>query len=142
MISIYKSGKPKDKGDSYRPISLLSPVAKLLEKILLPQLISGSNLAPHQHGFRSGHSTPTALHQITQQIQDGLNNRKPAQRTNLVALDLTKAFDTVAHHTLFDDILSLDIPTATRRWLVNYIRGRKSFVEYRVYQTTFFFAIF
>ena len=120
VIPIHKSGKPADKGESYRPISILSPVVKLLEKILLPQLTSGANLAPHQHGFRSGHSTTTALHQITQKISDGFNNKQPALRTILVALDLSKqskTFDTVAHHILFEDIRQLNIPARTKRWI-------------------------
>ncbi|XP_065356050.1 cell division cycle protein 20 homolog [Calliphora vicina] len=53
------------------------------------------------------------------------------QRTILVALDLSKAFDTVSHATLFQDILQSIMPHNTKRWIVNYLSGRQSFVEFR-----------
>jgi retron-type reverse transcriptase len=35
IVPIFKPGKPADQGSSYRPVSLLSPVAKVLERLLL-----------------------------------------------------------------------------------------------------------
>ncbi|XP_037811763.1 uncharacterized protein LOC119603706 [Lucilia sericata] len=61
----------------------------------------------------------------------GLNQQRPCERTVLVALDLSKAFDTVSHATLFEDILQSTMPNNTKRWIVNYLSGRQSFVEFR-----------
>ena len=56
-------------GTSYRPISLIPVIAKTLEKKLLPYI---TNNIPHistQHGFKSNHSTSTALHNINNTIR-------------------------------------------------------------------------
>lgn len=126
-----RPNKPADTAKSYRPISLLSQVAKLLESLLLPNLACQLKFADHQHGFRKGHSTTTALHIILDAIQHGLNQRKPNQRSVLVALDLSSAFDTVSHSVLLQDILNSSIPSSTKRWISNYLRGRQTYVEFR-----------
>ena len=131
VIPILKPGKVASEGLSYRPISLLSPVAKTLEALLLPQLTHHLPAARHQHGFRKMHSTTTALTAITTQIAHGLNQQRPCERTVLVALDLSKAFDTVSHTILFQDILQSSMPNNLKRWIVNYLSGRESFVEFR-----------
>lgn len=48
-----------------------------------------------QHSFHLGRSTTTALTSITQDIIEGFNQRKPPSRTVMVAMDISKAFDTV-----------------------------------------------
>ena len=54
----------------------------------------------HQHGFRQHRSTTTALLPITQQVVNGFNQRKPPLRTVALAIDFSKAFDTVDHNQL------------------------------------------
>ena len=56
VIPLIKSGKPIDQGTSFRPISLLSPIAKLMEKLIQPDLSEHFLLADHQHGFRKIHN--------------------------------------------------------------------------------------
>ena len=89
VIPLLKHGKPADKAESYRPIALLSPVAKVLEKLILPHLVDHLPVAAHQHGFRKNHSTTTALSCITHEIAKGMNEPKPCSKTVLVALDLS-----------------------------------------------------
>ena len=88
-------------------------------------------MADHQHGFRAGHSTTTALCEITTAIMDGLNSKRPHHRTVVVALDLSKAFDTVCHTKLLQDIYDSTLPNVYKRWLANYMAGRQSYVEFR-----------
>ena len=76
VIPLPKPGKPANISTSYRPISLLSPAAKLLEKLLLPTICRGFTPAPHQHGFLKGRSTVSALLEIHGHISDRLNKRK------------------------------------------------------------------
>ena len=53
----------------------LSPLAKLMEKLVLGTLIEHLQLAEHQHGFRRIHSTTTtALHAIHDHIQRGCDH--------------------------------------------------------------------
>ena len=122
IIPLLKPGKPADEGTSFRPISLLSPPAKILEKVLLPEINKAVNLARHQHGFRKGHSTNTALHTINNHITKGLNKNKPVDRTVTVAIDLSRAFDTVDHDILHEDILGLHLNGHIKRFLCAYIR--------------------
>ncbi len=61
IIPLLKPWKPADQGKNYRPVSLLCPASKIFEALLLPQVNEAVNLANHQHGFRKGRSTTTAL---------------------------------------------------------------------------------
>ncbi|XP_075163033.1 uncharacterized protein LOC142235657 [Haematobia irritans] len=131
VVPVLKPGKQAHLGDSYRPITLLSPVTKILEAILLPYFTEHLMLAEHQHGFRSGRSTTTALCELTANIAEGLNSKRPHKRSILVALDLSKAFDTVNHTTLLGDIRGTSLPSNLKRWLANYMAGRQSYVEFR-----------
>ncbi len=131
IIPILKPGKPADAGSSYRPISLLSPAAKILESVILPSITTAVDLANHQHGFRKGHSTTTALHDIYEHIAKGLNKKQPVNRTISVAIDLSKAFDTVDHDILLKDIQELRLNQHIKKFLKAYLRGRQTFVEFR-----------
>ena len=132
IIPIPKPGKPSNQGSTFRPITLLSPVVKILEnRRILPFLKDHIPIHKHQHGFRAGHSTTTALCEISTFITEGLNSTRPAQRSILVALDLSKAFDMVDHAILLKDIYDSTLPNIIKRWLANYMSGRQSYVEFR-----------
>jgi len=131
IIPIPKPNKPANEGTSFRPISLLSPIAKVLEKALLPHITAEIPNNPHQHGFKPLHSTTTVLNNITNTIAEGFNQKPPPKRTVLVSLDMSKAFDTVNHHKLTSKILNLTTinPTITK-FISNYLKGRKTFTTY------------
>ena len=65
IVPIPKPNKDTDKGTSYRPISLLSVIAKTLEKSLLPYITANT---PMQHGYKTQHSTVTALHTLNNTV--------------------------------------------------------------------------
>jgi hypothetical protein len=109
IIPIPKPGKAAGVSTSYRPISLLSPCVKVLERLLLPYLTSSIPSSPTQHGYKAFHSTVTALFPIVTNIAIGLNKDKPASRTALVALDISKAFDTVDHDLLLEKITGTNL---------------------------------
>ena len=93
-------------------VSLLSPIAKTLEKVILPYITSNIPQINHQHGFKTSHSTSTALHQLTNQIIQGLNQNPPPERTIVVSLDLSKAFDTVNIHLLIRSFIKQRFQTS------------------------------
>ena len=58
-------------------------------------------------------------------IKSRLNKPKPCHHILLVALDLKLAFDTVSH-----DINNTDLPNHAKRWLLSYLRDRRTYTEY------------
>ena len=58
--------KPASEPSSYRPVSIISPIARLAEKIVQEQIVENAELPGEQHGFRKGYSTSTALTSITE----------------------------------------------------------------------------
>ena len=125
IVPIPKPTKDIDKGTSYRPISLLSVIAKTLEKNLLPYITATIPNTPTQHGYKTQHSTVTALHTVTNTVAKGFNQMAPPARTITVALDMSKAFDTINIHTLIKKLLQTNIPGTIIKFIANYIRDAK-----------------
>ena len=55
----------------------------------------------------------------------------PPARTITVALDMSKAFDTINIHTLIRELLQTNIPGTIIKFIANYIKGRKAYTTYR-----------
>ena len=110
IIPIPKPNKHTDKGTSYKPISLLSVIAKTLEKTLLPYITSNIPNTPMQHGYKTQHSTVTVLHTLINTVAKWFNQMAPPARIITVALDMSKAFDTINIHTLIRKLLQTNFP--------------------------------
>ena len=87
--------------------------------------------ATPQDGRTSTRLQTATLNELSTVIADGFNQRKPAARTVLVALDLSKAFDTVCHATLLKLINDSTLPGALVRWLATYLHGRQARTLFR-----------
>ena len=61
-----------------RPIALLSPIAKTLEKTILPHITNNITLPTHQNDSRAAHTTTTALNKINSTILTGFNKKTPS----------------------------------------------------------------
>ena len=84
-----------------------------------------------QHGYKTQHYTMMALHTVNNTIAKGFNQMAPPARTITVALDMSKAFDTINIHTLIRNLLQTRIPGTIIKFIVNYIKGRKVYTTYR-----------
>ncbi|GFS04224.1 RNA-directed DNA polymerase from mobile element jockey [Elysia marginata] len=95
-IPIHKKGKSKTDPISYRPISLISCVGKLLEKIINKRLTyhleTNGIISPTQSGFRKNKTTEDQLTYFVQNIENAFQEQKSMLS---VFFDLSKAFDTV-----------------------------------------------
>ena len=105
--------------------------SKTLEKTLLPYITNNIRHISTQHGFKSNHYTSTALHNINNTIATDFNQNKPPERTITVALDISKAFDTVNIHTLTHKIQQTNTPHTIIKCIANYIKGRKAYTTFR-----------
>jgi hypothetical protein len=94
VIAVLKPGKTAQDPKNYRPIALLSVVYKLFEKVLANRMSSlvESQLPVEQAGFREGRSTCEQVLSLTTCIENGFQR---GEKTGLVLLDLTAAYDTV-----------------------------------------------
>lgn len=126
IIPILKQGKPPSEAQSYRPISLLNAMGKILEKIIyhrLVEYIEENQLLPEfQFGFRKGHSTTHQALRIKKFIEC---NKRRKWSTGMVLLDIEKAFDSIWHDGLIYKLIKLNLPTFLIRMISAFIRHRK-----------------
>ena len=109
IIPIYKSSDKFDVSNC-RPISILSPISKILEKLIHVKSINFFNkhsvLLPTQYGFRVNHSTSHALTDVLTSLYETIND---GNYVVLLLLDLKKVFDTVNHKTLLTNFEHYEI---------------------------------
>ena len=116
---------------NYRPISNLSTMSKLLERLILPRIrphiTNSPNFSPLQSAYRPGFSTETALSHIFNNLSNICGNRNCAV---MVGLDLSAAFDTINYRILLDRLHSdFGIDGLALLWLRSYLSNRSQYVK-------------
>ena len=138
IVAIPKKGKPLTEPSSYRPISLLSCVGKLAERLVQQRLQhwleAAGKMNPNQAGFRRGHSTLDQLVRVTQSIFDALEvprtkHTRP-QRAVLALLDFTAAYDRVWRDALWAKMGRLGVPGCAIRWIRALLSDRRARVRW------------
>ena len=129
VIPIFK-GKGSDLDScNYRPISLLSNIDKIIEKLMFKRLycfLSKNNIIYNlQFGFRENHSTTHALIYLTEKVRKALDDNSYSCG---VFVDLQKAFDTVDHEILLYKLYHYGIRGVENDWFKSYLSNRKQFV--------------
>ena len=93
---------------NYRPISLLSALSKIYEKLIYSRIFDYLTkyelISAKQFGFRSKFSTIHALSSITKRIKQLINT---GHYICGIFIDLKKAFDTVNHSLLFKNLITM-----------------------------------
>ena len=120
-----------DDVNNYRGISVLPPVAKIFEKLLATQIIIFLNinkiLFNGQHGFRSGHSCETALHELLSDLNKIKDKRLIAL---LLFIDFRKAFDLVEAKKLLLKLFHYGFDNNSINLIANYFSDRSQTVKY------------
>lgn len=87
---------------NYRPISIISVIAKVFEKLIYNQvskyLENNNILSPFQSGFRPNYSTTSALLKLTNDVYSALDS---GDLIGAIFIDLKKAFDLVDHYLYY-----------------------------------------
>ena len=126
VIPLFKKSLEDERTEpgNYRPISLLSTLNKILEKILhsrLTRFITKNNiLYKYQFGFRRAHSTTLALIDVVDNIRMNLHNGKKVAG---VYIDFSKAFDCVNHHILLEKLKHYGIDGNMLELLKSYLKN-------------------
>ena len=125
VIPIFKKGS-RLSISNYRPISLLSNLNIIFEKIMYKRIYSFLEkyecLYELQFGFRAKHSTVHTLINITEKIRSALDNNKVACG---IFIDLQKAFDTVNHEILLTKLDYYGFRGNIKNWFRSYLYERK-----------------
>jgi hypothetical protein len=116
---------------NYRPISNLPFLSKLLEKVVLQQLLAhlnANNLCnPFQSAYRSGHSTETTLLRVVSDLLMALDKNRVSV---LLLLDLSAAFDTVDHDILISRLTTnFGVRSKALDWFKSYLWNRRQFIS-------------
>ncbi len=117
---------------NYRPVFLLPFIVKTLERVVFNQvtafLTQNNLLDSNQSGFRSGHSTETALLSVDEDLRLA---RTASKSSLLMLLDLSAAFDTVNHQILLSTLLRQGISGSTLQWFDSYLSDRSFKVSWK-----------
>ena len=111
--------------ENYRPVSLTSVCCKILEHIILRQMLdhfdTHSILTSLQHGFRAARSCAT---QLIITINDLLNYFDQGTQVDVIVLDFSKAFDTVPHDRLLHKLSNYGIRNNLLKWISSFLKSR------------------
>ena len=118
---IFKNGNKTDSSNC-RPISLLTSILKVIERVIHDQtnafLSDEDILHDHQSGFRGNHSTNLCLSILTDKV---LKEFGEGLLTGMILIDLQKTFDTMDHEILLQKLKAVKFSESIIIWFKNYI---------------------
>ena len=111
---------------SYRPVALLPVVSKVLERVVFLQIVeymeSNQLFHPNHHGFRSLHSTTTAMLQLYDSWVEAIEK---GEMSAVVMIDQSAAFDCVDHRILRDKLALYGFDPDALIWIESYLSERE-----------------
>ncbi len=129
VTPIHKKGKPLQEASSYRPVSILVAMSKIMEKAALLQLSPhlAPLLPPTQFGFRPGRSTSAAIAYAQGTWQAA---RAKGEQVAITGWDLSAAFDTIDVDMLTTKLRDFGVGSKANRSLRSYLSDRCQQVRY------------
>ena len=125
VTPIFKKGSKKSPGN-YRPISLTCQGCKVLEKIIKEEVVefleNNGLFYKSQHGFRRSKSCLTNLIEF---MENALSWMDEGSSSDVLFIDLQKAFDKVPHQRLLIKLRAVGIEGQVLKWIEAWLEGRK-----------------
>ena len=125
VLPLFKKDDPANI-ENYRPISLLSCVSKVFEKVVFKYMYNFLQdnfvLSQFQSGFLPGLSTNTQLLEAYHKFCEALDKNKEIR---VVFLDISKAFDRIWHKGLIFKLHECGIRGRMLNWFIDYLKGRQ-----------------
>ena len=126
VVPVFKNVGERSTAKNYRPVSLLSVVSKVFEKLVNNRIVDHlekcSLFSDFQCGFRSSRSTADLLTVVSDRIARTLNR---SGATRAVALDISKAFDRVWHTGLLHKLKSYGISGPIFSLISSFLSNRR-----------------
>ncbi|CAF3788437.1 unnamed protein product [Rotaria sp. Silwood1] len=130
IILLLKPKKDPKQPSSYRPISLLSCIGKVLEKIIkqrmFKELNEGNILPSHQAGFRPHRSTMYNIIRLERYAREQLQKR---QHSAVIFFDIKAAFDTVWFDGIIYKLFDLRLPEYLICYIISFLDNRTASIE-------------
>ncbi|GBM78643.1 Putative protein in type-1 retrotransposable element R1DM [Araneus ventricosus] len=111
---------------SYRPISFLPTIWKVLEKLMTQRLTyhleSTNSLNDRQHGFREGKSVDTVINELLSKIKTA---RRDGKYVLVLSIDIKGAFDNLQHRAILKSLDASACPVNINRLFHSLLQNRK-----------------
>ena len=134
IIPLLKAGKSPRELQSYRPVSLTSCVVKTMERMVANRLQylaeTQGMFNKLQAGFRKGRSCEDQILKVVQRIEDGFQEKK-MERSVLVLLDYSKAYDKVWQNKLLLAMDEKGVPHKFLKWIAAFLTDRQARVRFQ-----------
>ena len=129
ITPVYKKGD-KAEINNYRPVCSLSPLSKIIEKVIYNRMVKFIDInnifSDSQFGFRKKLSTETALIYSIDFVHDGLTKK---QFVGSIFMDLSKAFDVMSHSILKVKLEHYGFRGDFLNFLMSFLENREYFVN-------------
>jgi retron-type reverse transcriptase len=134
-----KTGSTDDL-NNWRPISILSVFSKIFEKLMLIRMLKfiykHNLLFASQHGFRTSHSTNTAIIEVVDNITKCIDN---SSHVAGFFIDICKAFDSLSHKILLNKLYHYGFRGISLDWFSNYLSHRYQYIQHDNLSSNFCF---
>ena len=126
---LFKKGD-EERIENYRPISLLTSISKVFEKVVFLQLTKyfqdNGLFYDCQYDFRENHSTEMATVELLDRIISALDDK---QLPISIYMELSMAFCTLNHDILLDKLSYYGVEGTALQWFDSYLSNRSMYVE-------------